>query len=192
MWISSKWDFENMNSVKNEILKMWILWKMRLWSCEFCEKWDFENVNSVKSEVFKMWILGEIEDFSPCVKWDNFKLVFEQGEGLLLSQVPSHGTCVEVDLKKNSASAALFPRSQQSLPGRRHLISAAKFSPSFTKVWQESFDSWARESRQKTCLHFRSVRVSTTIITLELKLGWRAGKWSLAKQESGKSQEFAL
>ena len=23
---------------------MWILWKMRLWNCEFCEKWDFQNV----------------------------------------------------------------------------------------------------------------------------------------------------
>ena len=30
---------------KNEILKIWILWKMRLWWCEFCEKWGFQNVN---------------------------------------------------------------------------------------------------------------------------------------------------
>ena len=50
-----KRDFEIVNFVKNEIskmcfvknetLKMWILWKMRLWNCEFCEKWDFQNVN---------------------------------------------------------------------------------------------------------------------------------------------------
>ena len=33
-----KWDFENVNFVKIEILKMWILWKLRFWKCEFCEK----------------------------------------------------------------------------------------------------------------------------------------------------------
>ena len=33
------------NFVKNETLKMWIFWKMRLWKCEFCEKWNFENMN---------------------------------------------------------------------------------------------------------------------------------------------------
>ena len=32
-------------------LKMWILWKMRLCKCEFCEKWDFENVNFAKHEI---------------------------------------------------------------------------------------------------------------------------------------------
>ena len=26
-------------------LKMWILWKMRLWNCEFCKNWDFQDVN---------------------------------------------------------------------------------------------------------------------------------------------------
>ena len=49
--LCEKWDFENVNFVKNDILKMWILWKMRLWNCEFCEKIDFENVNFVKSEI---------------------------------------------------------------------------------------------------------------------------------------------
>ena len=42
-----------MNFLKNRILKMWILSKIRLWNCEFCQKWDFENVNFVKSD--KMW-----------------------------------------------------------------------------------------------------------------------------------------
>ena len=32
-----KWDFQNVNSVKNEPLKMWILSKMRLWRCEFSD-----------------------------------------------------------------------------------------------------------------------------------------------------------
>ena len=32
---SEKWDFENVNFVQNEALKMWILWKLRLWKCEF-------------------------------------------------------------------------------------------------------------------------------------------------------------
>ena len=53
-----KCDFENVNFVKNVILKMWILSKMELWKCEFCEKWDFENVNFVKNDIFKMWIFG--------------------------------------------------------------------------------------------------------------------------------------
>ena len=77
-----KWDFENVNStknekieivnfVKNETFKNWEfceMWKMRFWKCEFCGKWKFENVNSVKSEVFKVWIFGWIEDFCPSVK----------------------------------------------------------------------------------------------------------------------------
>ena len=37
------------NFVKSEILKMWILWKIRLWKCEFCQNWDFQNVNFVKN-----------------------------------------------------------------------------------------------------------------------------------------------
>ena len=30
-----------MNFEKSEIFKMWILWIMRLWQCEFWDKWDF-------------------------------------------------------------------------------------------------------------------------------------------------------
>ena len=55
-----KWDFENVNLVKNETLKnvnfvkneglkMWILWTMWFWKCEFCQKLDFENVNFIKN-----------------------------------------------------------------------------------------------------------------------------------------------
>ena len=58
------------------------------------------------------------------------KAIFTHCEGLLLSQVPSHGTCVEVDLKKNSAAVVFALRKKtgsQQAPGRRHLISAAKF-----------------------------------------------------------------
>ena len=46
-----KWDFENVNFMKNETLKLWILSKMRLSNCELCEKWDFEYVNCVKNDV---------------------------------------------------------------------------------------------------------------------------------------------
>ena len=46
-----KWDFENVNFVKNETLKMC---KMTLLKCEFCEKWDIENVNFVKNETLKI------------------------------------------------------------------------------------------------------------------------------------------
>ena len=49
-----KWEFEIVNSVINETLNMWILWKMLFLKCEFCEKWDFRNVNFVKNEIFKM------------------------------------------------------------------------------------------------------------------------------------------
>ena len=42
--------FENCEFVKNETLKMWILWKMRHWKCELRKKWDNENVNFVKNE----------------------------------------------------------------------------------------------------------------------------------------------
>ena len=39
-----------MNFVKNDILKLWILWKMGFGKCEFCEKRDFGNVHFVKKE----------------------------------------------------------------------------------------------------------------------------------------------
>ena len=38
LWILKKCDFEIVNFVKNEIFKMWILWKVRLWKCEFLDK----------------------------------------------------------------------------------------------------------------------------------------------------------
>ena len=36
--LSRIWCLKNVNFVKNESLKMWIMWKMRLWNCEFCEE----------------------------------------------------------------------------------------------------------------------------------------------------------
>ena len=67
-----KWDFKIVNFVKNETLKMWILWKMKLWKCEFCKKWVSENVTFVKNETLKLWILWIMRfwkcDF--CEKWD--------------------------------------------------------------------------------------------------------------------------
>ena len=33
-----------MNFVKSDTFKMWILSKMRLWKCEFCQKWYFQNL----------------------------------------------------------------------------------------------------------------------------------------------------
>ena len=44
---------------------MWILWKMSLWKCEFCEKCYFQNVNFVKIETLNMWILLKMW-FSEC------------------------------------------------------------------------------------------------------------------------------
>ena len=49
--------FLSKNSLEFDALEMWILWKMRIWKCEFCEKWDFEIVIFVKNKILKMWIL---------------------------------------------------------------------------------------------------------------------------------------
>ena len=54
-----------MNFVKNEISKMWILWKMRFQKGEFCENWDFRKVNFVKNEISEKWILYKLW-FSIC------------------------------------------------------------------------------------------------------------------------------
>ena len=40
-----KWDFKNVNFVKNEILERWILRKLRLQKGEFCKTWDFQYVH---------------------------------------------------------------------------------------------------------------------------------------------------
>ena len=42
-----KWDFGNVNFATNEILKLWISWKVKFWKLEFCEKCDFENMNII-------------------------------------------------------------------------------------------------------------------------------------------------
>ena len=54
------WCLKNVNCVKNETLKLWILSKMCLWKWEFCQKWCFKTVNLVKNEIFKMWILWKM------------------------------------------------------------------------------------------------------------------------------------
>ena len=60
-----KRDFEIVNLLKNEVLKMWNLAKLkRFWKCEFWQTWDFENMNFVKVEFFKMWFLDKKWIFS--------------------------------------------------------------------------------------------------------------------------------
>ena len=41
MWILCKWDFKNVNFVKNGIFKLWILWKVWFSNYEFCENCEF-------------------------------------------------------------------------------------------------------------------------------------------------------
>ena len=53
----AKANFLSRNYQEFAVWKMWILWKMRLWDCEFCEKWDIEIMNFEKNETLKMWIL---------------------------------------------------------------------------------------------------------------------------------------
>ena len=56
-----KWDFRDVNFVKNEVSEMWTLWKMRFQECEFCDKWGFRNVNFVKIGIFNMWFLWKMD-----------------------------------------------------------------------------------------------------------------------------------
>ena len=54
---------------------MWILSKMRLWNCEFCQKQDFENVNFVKKQDFGNVNFMKNETlklciFAPVWEWD--------------------------------------------------------------------------------------------------------------------------
>ena len=58
---------------KFDLWKMWILWKMRLWNCGFCEKWVFEKVNFVKNEILKLWILWKMT-FSKCEFLDRLRI----------------------------------------------------------------------------------------------------------------------
>ena len=72
------WCFWNVNFDKNVILKMWILSKMRFWTCEFfikmrfqkcefCQKWEFENVNfRINWEFPDQWRI-----FAPVWYWSN-------------------------------------------------------------------------------------------------------------------------
>ena len=74
--LSRIWCLKNVKFVENETLKLWILWKMRFWKCEFCEKCDFENGNFVKNEILKLWILWKMRFWKCefCEKWD-FEIV---------------------------------------------------------------------------------------------------------------------
>ena len=50
---------------------MWVLWKMRLCKCDFCQKWGFENVNFVKNYHFEIVeFLDKFRIFAQvCAKW---------------------------------------------------------------------------------------------------------------------------
>ena len=46
-------DFQIVIFVKIAILKMWFLWKFRVWKCDFCENCDLENMIFVKIAIWK-------------------------------------------------------------------------------------------------------------------------------------------
>ena len=80
MWILWKMRLWKCEFVKIETLKMWILWKLRLWKCEFCEKLVFENVIFFKIGTLKLWILWKIRLWKCEFFWKNeiFKMwIFE-------------------------------------------------------------------------------------------------------------------
>ena len=66
------WFFKNVKFVKNDTLKMWILWKLSFQKCEFCKNWDFRIVNFVKNETSEMWILWKMrsQKCEFCKNWD--------------------------------------------------------------------------------------------------------------------------
>ena len=68
----AKPNFLSRNNQEFDVWKMWILWKKRLWNCEFCEQWDFQNVNFLKNVTLKMWILSILRFWKCefCEKWD--------------------------------------------------------------------------------------------------------------------------
>ena len=60
------WCLKNVNFVKNETLKMWILSRMRLWKCEFCQKmrhWKCEFCQ--KMRFLKCEFLDKLKIFAP-------------------------------------------------------------------------------------------------------------------------------
>ena len=73
-----KWDFENVNLVKNEILKMWILPKMRFWKCEFSKNRDFQSVNFWTKCTFLPLCVVSLSFFS----WRLFLNVYFEGFNL--------------------------------------------------------------------------------------------------------------
>ena len=79
-------NFLSRNYWEFDAWKLWILWKMRLWNCEFCQKWDFEIVNFVKNKTLEMWILS-----SNSVAWISFSRF--SGTFALLSKVKGCVSC---------------------------------------------------------------------------------------------------
>ena len=57
MHTGAETNFLSRNYQELDVWKMWILWKMRLWKCEFYENWDFIIVTFVKNEISERWIL---------------------------------------------------------------------------------------------------------------------------------------
>ena len=84
-----------MNFVKNETLKLSILWKMKLWNCEFYEKWDFKIVNFVKNDILKLWIWEkwDFEKVNFCIKIADFTQcahMYPRGSFLSLEAFQKH------------------------------------------------------------------------------------------------------
>ena len=116
----AKTNFLSRNYQEFDVWKMWILWKMRFWKCEFCEKWDFENVNFVKNVLLKLWILWKMwfSECEFCKNWDFQNVNFWINWGFLpqydlhiyiyfFVQMKSREKCVLTD--PDSPSICLLP-----------------------------------------------------------------------------------
>ena len=65
----AKINFLSRNYQEFDVWKMWSLWKMRLWKCEFCVKRVPKNVNFVKNEGLKLWILWKNATLKMWILW---------------------------------------------------------------------------------------------------------------------------
>ena len=107
-----KWDFRNVNFVKNEILEMWILQKLRFQKGEFCKKLGF----SICELLDKIWIFAPVCSHLGFQKCGNYRL-FEFSSKLVarFARVGFYGTFSRYVCITDSTSSENF-RISSSLP----------------------------------------------------------------------------
>ena len=174
-----------MNFVKNEILKMWILWKMKLWNCEFCEKWDFQNV--------KLWMFcHSVSLFYWFSRIETNVFIYRRVKKLrnwivmtpLKKPMKRNVTVPENPLIPQSASQLLHHRPSQKVPIDswwsqvilgKNLIVISEVSwgvPGGTRRPMLTFCGWPHLPSRRTALSLRRMLRSSR------RKVWDSTKWS--------------